>query len=181
MYTFPVGSQLRSRDGKSVAQIAGRSSKTDFGLSMLNQNGRGSIRYHLNHLRDRRSYIWAYAEKKSQHEKLSGMREGIWRSPCQLQDQNGELWHGMKTRRWKEHAHLKEALLQTSIPKGEEAQHEDLMDVLPFGNKDLFSAQGKLWTCNLEAQLVSKCLHKKHNNNCFKERCSNLHETLSSR
>jgi len=49
----------------------------------------------------------------------------------------------MKSRRWKEHAHLKEALLKISIPK-EEAQDEDLMHVLAFGSKDHFPAQGKL-------------------------------------
>lgn len=55
------------------------------------------------------------------------------------------------------------------------------MGPLSISNKDHFPAQQKLWPCNLQAQLVSKCLRKKHNNNCLKERCSNLHEILSSR
>lgn len=95
-------------------------------------------------------------------------------------EENRVLWQRVKTRRWKEYDHLKKELLKINIPNGK-THLEDLMGPLSISNKAHFPSQGKLWTCHLQAQLVSKCLHKKHNNNCLRERCSNLHETLSSR
>lgn len=100
----------------------------------------------------------------------AGASRGTW----PLQKRNRVLWHRAKTRTWKECDHVKKELLEINIPKG-------LEDPMSTINQDHFLVWGKLCTCNLQAQLISKCLHKKHNNNCLKKRRSNLHGTLSSR
>lgn len=136
------------------------------------------------HLHDRRSHSCKHVlRKKSMSGANLTYRRKVQRRIWPLQKQNRMRWHRLKIRRWKEHDHLKKELLKITIPKGK-THLEDLMGPLSISNKDHFPDhifQGKLWTCSLQAQLVSKCLHKKHNNNCLKERCSNLHETLSSR
>ena len=117
--------------------------------------------------------------ERNQCEGLIWSVAGVWKSAWPLWKQNRVLWHQEKTRRWTEHNHLKE-LLKINIPEGK-THLEDLIAPLSISNKDHVPAQGKLQTCNLQVQLVSKCLHKKHNNNCSREGCSNLHQTLSSR
>lgn len=136
--------------------------------------------HHLGHLQDRGSHSCKHVLRKKS---MWGANLAYSRSLKEYMttaEENRVLWQRVKTRRWKEYDHLKKELLKINIPNGKK-HLEDLMGPLSISNKAHFPAQGKLWTCHLQAQLVSKCLHKKHNNNCLRERCSNLHETLSRR
>lgn len=119
------------------------------------------------HLHDRRPGLgtrWVWGAGLAHSKNLKGYMT--------LQKQNRVLWHRDKEVErmwsWKERA---VGDLQSQRFGGPNANHKSRP----------FSCPGKSLNLQPPGSAHKQMFAQKHNNNCLKERCSNLHGTLSSR